>query len=211
MKRIAPRRAVIDITHGIAPQAVTQGALVLARAVPYLPPCVHLAVVDPGRRQRAPRRRDPDGRRPRLRRARQRPADARRRPRRRRGGARSLTNPRYHLEQRLADVPRPRRLRAGRRASRRRRALRRPRRRGRSRRRSCASTCPSREVGDGELRGDVLDVDRFGNLGAQRHARATSTALRRRRAATGSSSRSRSTPYYARRRRDLRRRDAAAS
>jgi S-adenosylmethionine hydrolase len=48
MKGIAPDVEVIDITHGIAPQAVTQGALLLARAVPYMPAGVHLAVVDPG-------------------------------------------------------------------------------------------------------------------------------------------------------------------
>jgi S-adenosylmethionine hydrolase len=48
MKRIARDVQIIDITHGIAPQAVTQGALLLARAVPYMPPGVHLAVVDPG-------------------------------------------------------------------------------------------------------------------------------------------------------------------
>jgi S-adenosylmethionine hydrolase len=48
MRTIAPEATVIDITHGIPPQAVTQGAIVLARAVPYMPVCVHLAVVDPG-------------------------------------------------------------------------------------------------------------------------------------------------------------------
>jgi S-adenosylmethionine hydrolase len=48
MRRIAPDATVIDITHGIPPQAVTQGAVVLARAIPYMPVCVHLAVVDPG-------------------------------------------------------------------------------------------------------------------------------------------------------------------
>ncbi len=48
MKRIARDAQIIDVTHGIAPQAVAQGALVLARSVPYLPPAVHLAVVDPG-------------------------------------------------------------------------------------------------------------------------------------------------------------------
>ena len=48
MKSIARDAEILDVTHGIAPQAVTQGALVLARAVPYLPPGVHLAVVDPG-------------------------------------------------------------------------------------------------------------------------------------------------------------------
>jgi hypothetical protein len=39
---------VIDITHGIAPTHVLQGALVLANTVPYMPVGVHLAVVDPG-------------------------------------------------------------------------------------------------------------------------------------------------------------------
>jgi S-adenosylmethionine hydrolase len=48
MKRIAREALVLDVTHGIAPQAVRQGALVLARAIPYLPRGVHLAVVDPG-------------------------------------------------------------------------------------------------------------------------------------------------------------------
>ena len=48
MKRIARDAQILDVTHGIAAQAVTQGALVLARSVPYLPPAVHLAVVDPG-------------------------------------------------------------------------------------------------------------------------------------------------------------------
>jgi S-adenosyl-L-methionine hydrolase (adenosine-forming) len=48
MKRIARDAAILDVTHGIAPQAVTRGALVLARSVPYLPVAVHLAVIDPG-------------------------------------------------------------------------------------------------------------------------------------------------------------------
>jgi S-adenosylmethionine hydrolase len=48
MKRIARDAQILDVTHGIAPQAVRQGALVLARAIPYLPPGIHLAVVDPG-------------------------------------------------------------------------------------------------------------------------------------------------------------------
>ena len=48
MKRIARDAQILDVTHGIAPQAVRQGALVLARSVPYLPVAVHLAVVDPG-------------------------------------------------------------------------------------------------------------------------------------------------------------------
>src|SRR5580765_1421083 len=48
MKRIARDAEILDVTHGIAPQAVTRGALVLARSVPYLPIGVHLAVIDPG-------------------------------------------------------------------------------------------------------------------------------------------------------------------
>ncbi|MGH3002548.1 MAG: SAM hydrolase/SAM-dependent halogenase family protein [Gaiellaceae bacterium] len=46
--RIAPNARIIDLTHGIAPQAVLQGALVLHATIGYLPPGVHLAVVDPG-------------------------------------------------------------------------------------------------------------------------------------------------------------------
>ncbi len=48
IKRIAPEAQIIDITHGIPPQAVLQGALVLANTLPYMPVGVHLAVVDPG-------------------------------------------------------------------------------------------------------------------------------------------------------------------
>jgi S-adenosylmethionine hydrolase len=48
MKRIAPEVQVIDITHGIPPRAVVQGALVLANTIPYMPHGVHLAVIDPG-------------------------------------------------------------------------------------------------------------------------------------------------------------------
>jgi S-adenosylmethionine hydrolase len=47
IKRIAPDTDVIDITHGIEPQGVLQGALVLAGTLPYMPEGVHLAVVDP--------------------------------------------------------------------------------------------------------------------------------------------------------------------
>jgi S-adenosyl-L-methionine hydrolase (adenosine-forming) len=47
IKRIAPDVDVIDVTHGIAPQAVLQGAVALANTIPYLPVGVHLAVVDP--------------------------------------------------------------------------------------------------------------------------------------------------------------------
>jgi S-adenosylmethionine hydrolase len=48
IKRIAPDAQLIDITHGIPPTSILQGALVLANTVPYMPVGVHLAVVDPG-------------------------------------------------------------------------------------------------------------------------------------------------------------------
>jgi S-adenosylmethionine hydrolase len=48
IKRIAPSVDIVDITHGIEPQQVLQGALVLASTLPYMPEGVHLAVVDPG-------------------------------------------------------------------------------------------------------------------------------------------------------------------
>jgi len=46
--RIAPGARVVDLTHGIEPGAIRQGALALANALPYAAPGVHLAVVDPG-------------------------------------------------------------------------------------------------------------------------------------------------------------------
>ena len=46
--RIAPDARVVHLTHGIEPQAVLQGALALAHALPYSPVGVHVAVVDPG-------------------------------------------------------------------------------------------------------------------------------------------------------------------
>ena len=48
MARIAPDARVIDITHGIPPQAILQGALLLRSTMKYMPVGVHLAVVDPG-------------------------------------------------------------------------------------------------------------------------------------------------------------------
>jgi S-adenosylmethionine hydrolase len=48
MLRIAPEARIVDVTHGLAPAAVLQGALVLANTLPYMPMGVHLAVVDPG-------------------------------------------------------------------------------------------------------------------------------------------------------------------
>ena len=48
MKRIAPGVEIIDLTHGVRPGRILQGALTLANSLPYMPPGVHLAVVDPG-------------------------------------------------------------------------------------------------------------------------------------------------------------------
>jgi S-adenosylmethionine hydrolase len=50
-----PQAQVIDITHGIARHDIRAGAVALRGAVTYMPPGVHLAVVDPdvGRTRRA--------------------------------------------------------------------------------------------------------------------------------------------------------------
>lgn len=48
LKRFAPEIEILDISHGIPPQDVAAGASVLAHAVRFMPPAVHLAVVDPG-------------------------------------------------------------------------------------------------------------------------------------------------------------------
>jgi len=62
--RIAPDARVIDVTHGIAPQAILQGAIVLRNTVQFMPVGVHLAVVDPdvGGDRRAVAVRTADGR-----------------------------------------------------------------------------------------------------------------------------------------------------
>jgi S-adenosyl-L-methionine hydrolase (adenosine-forming) len=45
----APAATIVDVTHGIPPQDVLAGALVLRHALPYFPDgSVHVAVVDPG-------------------------------------------------------------------------------------------------------------------------------------------------------------------
>ena len=61
---IAPDARVIDVTHGVRPGHVLQGALVLANTLPYMPAGVHLAVVDPGvgSSRRALALRDQEGR-----------------------------------------------------------------------------------------------------------------------------------------------------
>src|SRR5205823_5277183 len=64
IKKIAPSVQIVDISHGVAPQAIREGALLLARAVPYMPVGIHLAIVDPGvgRGRRAVAIRCADGR-----------------------------------------------------------------------------------------------------------------------------------------------------
>jgi S-adenosylmethionine hydrolase len=53
--RICPEARVVDLGHGVPRQDVAAGARMLARALPYAAPGVHLAVVDPevGARRRA--------------------------------------------------------------------------------------------------------------------------------------------------------------
>jgi S-adenosylmethionine hydrolase len=46
--RIAPDVQLLDITHMVQPGDVRRGAAVLAQTVGYLPPAVHVGVVDPG-------------------------------------------------------------------------------------------------------------------------------------------------------------------
>jgi S-adenosyl-L-methionine hydrolase (adenosine-forming) len=46
--QIAPETRFIDITHFVPPGDIRRGAAVLAQTVGYLPPAVHVAVVDPG-------------------------------------------------------------------------------------------------------------------------------------------------------------------
>jgi S-adenosyl-L-methionine hydrolase (adenosine-forming) len=48
IKTIAPEVQIIDVTHGVRPGGILQGALTLANSLPYAPAGVHLAVVDPG-------------------------------------------------------------------------------------------------------------------------------------------------------------------
>ena len=48
IKTIAPDVQIIDVTHGVRPGGILQGALTLANSLPYAPAGVHLAVVDPG-------------------------------------------------------------------------------------------------------------------------------------------------------------------
>ena len=103
---IAPEVRVIDITHGIPRHDVRAGALVLRRALSYMPPGVHLAVVDPGvgseRRAVALRCGDAIPRR-----SRQRAAVARGRAPRRRDGARRHRCVAARARRGLGELPRP--------------------------------------------------------------------------------------------------------
>lgn len=64
VRTICPECAVIDVTHAIPRHDVRRGAVVLAGALPYMPPGVHVAVVDPevGAERRAVAVRCSDGR-----------------------------------------------------------------------------------------------------------------------------------------------------
>ena len=46
--QIAPDAPLVDLTHGVGRQGIRHGALALANALPFCPPGIHLAVVDPG-------------------------------------------------------------------------------------------------------------------------------------------------------------------
>ncbi|MDQ2882825.1 MAG: SAM-dependent chlorinase/fluorinase [Actinomycetota bacterium] len=46
--RIAPHARVLDVSHAIGPGDIRHGSVVLADTLPWLPPAVHVAVVDPG-------------------------------------------------------------------------------------------------------------------------------------------------------------------
>lgn len=48
IRQIAPDAPLIDLTHGIGRQGIRHGALALVNALPFCPPGIHLAVVDPG-------------------------------------------------------------------------------------------------------------------------------------------------------------------
>jgi S-adenosylmethionine hydrolase len=48
ISQIAPDAPLVDLTHGIARQDIRGGAIALANALPFSPPGIHLAVVDPG-------------------------------------------------------------------------------------------------------------------------------------------------------------------
>ncbi len=143
IKRIAPDAEIIDVTHGIPPQQVLQGALVLANTLPYMPVGVHLAVVDPGvgGSRRALALRDKDGR------FFVGPDNGLLIPAAERAGieaAHELVEPRIRARLDLAHVPRPRPVRARGRPSLARRRDRGARPSASRSTRSSGSTCRSR-------------------------------------------------------------------
>jgi len=47
--RFAPQAQIVDLSHLISPQNISEAGLILFRSVPYFPPgTIHVAVVDPG-------------------------------------------------------------------------------------------------------------------------------------------------------------------
>ncbi len=48
IRDLAPHATLLDLTHGIRPYDVRAGSLALARAIPYVPEGIVVAVVDPG-------------------------------------------------------------------------------------------------------------------------------------------------------------------
>lgn len=46
--RVAPQARIIDLCHGLPPFKIVPAAMTLRRALPFTPPGVHVAVVDPG-------------------------------------------------------------------------------------------------------------------------------------------------------------------
>ena len=47
--KISPEINIIDLTHGIQPQEVGEGAFILSSAYPFFPDgTIHICVVDPG-------------------------------------------------------------------------------------------------------------------------------------------------------------------
>ena len=146
---------MIDLGHGVPPQDVRTGARRLARALPFTPAGVHLAVVDPGvgtpRRALALRAGDRHPRRPGQRPAR--PAAALRRD----DEAVDVGASPLASGAGLGHVPRPRRLRPRRRASGARGAARRA---ARDRPGELAAPAPRRRAGIVH----VVEVDGFGNV-----------------------------------------------
>ena len=64
IRGIAPQVPIVDLTHGIPRYGVRQGAIVLRNAIPYVPPGVHVGIVDPqvGTERRGVAVRTADGR-----------------------------------------------------------------------------------------------------------------------------------------------------